>query len=297
VYEPELRRIVCPDGNDRCEYVVAPLVVGGEVRGAVLADRAFLDPTDILPGRLELLEFLTGEFALMLEALKLRREEEEARIARELARGVSYSLRTRAAALEARISNLGHALGQTHRDAIDRLKRALGFFKRAGTIAARLARLEQIRPGTGERLDLNHILLEIVEVLADPRITFMPAHAAVYVQAERHYLEDVFLEILWNACDFTDRQKGKITVTLWAEEGMARVDCRDNGPGIHPEFRADLFKPFKCYPASRMGFGLSYVMGLVNAYGGTFQEIGTWLQGAHFVVRIPLVEGTDDEPG
>ena len=293
IHDAQLLAVLCPEGNEDCEYVLAPLTVGGKVTGTVLADRAFLTPTAIAPERLELLQFLTAEFGLMLEAISLRREEEEATIAKELARGVSYSMRTRAAALEARISNFAYALGGAHQEAIDGLERAVKFFGGAGTVASKLLHFEEIRPEKGERLDLNSVLDEMVDALADARITLVRADCAVAVQAERHYLEDIFLEILWNACDCTKREAGEIKVMVRAEEGMARVDCVDNGPGIHPDFRLDLFKPFKCYPASRkgLGLGLSYVARLVKAYGGTIEETGTWQQGAHFVVRIPLVEG------
>jgi len=287
VHEEGLRHIVCPEDG---EYVFAPLWVGGELIGAVLGDRAFLPATEIAPERLELLRLLVGQFALMLEALRLRREEQEATIIHELARGVGYSLKTRAAALEGRISNLSYALGDTHHDAIDQLKRAVSFFGRAGTVASKLMQIEEIRIGPGERYDLNAVLAEMEDALSDPRITLARADSAVYVQAEHHYIEDMLLEILWNASEFADRETGRIEVTVRAEGDMARVDCVDNGPGIHREVRADLFKPFKCYPATRMGLGLSYVERLVGAYRGTVEEIGTWKQGAHFVVRIPLAK-------
>jgi signal transduction histidine kinase len=297
VPEGQLRDLLCPEDDEDCEYVLAPLAVGGEVTGAVLADRAFLAPSEITPGRLELLHFLTGEFALMLEAVKLRREEEEAKIAKELARGISYSLKTRSAALEGRLSNFAHELGGAHKEAIDGLKRAVKFFGRAGTVASKPQRLEDFGPRKGEKLDVNTVLAEMVDALADPRVTLIAAETALCVQAERHYIEDILLEILWNACDFADRESGQITVKVGREEGMVRVDCVDNGRGIHPDFRQHLFKPFKCYPASRMGLGLSYAARIVEAYGGTVKEIGSWQQGAHFVVRIPLVKEEQDESG
>jgi len=295
--DAHLLAAVCPEGNQEGEYVLTPLTAGGEMIGAVLADRAFLQAAHISPERLELLQSLTREFSRMLEAVKLRREEQEATIAMELARGVSYSLRTRAAALDARISNFAHTLGGAHEAAIGSLKRAVKFFGRGGSLASRLLRLGEIGVGRGEKLDLNAILEEMVAALADPRITLERAAHPVCVQAERHYVEDLLLEILWNACEFTHRQTGQVRVTVGVEGTMARVDCVDNGPGIHPELRPHLFKPFKCYPASRMGLGLSYVARLVEAYGGTVEEIGSWQQGAHFVVQIPLVEVPQNESG
>jgi signal transduction histidine kinase len=297
IHDAQILAILCPEGNQDGEYVLAPLTSGGAVTGAVLADRAFLMASDIAPERLDLLQLLTGEFAMMLEAIEFRREEQEAMIASELAQGISYSLRTRAAALEGAISNLAYDLGDSHQEAIDSLKRAVEFFERAGTLASKFLRSEEIHISKEERLDLNTVLGEMVDALKDPRITVDRADHPVCVQAERGYIEDVFLEIVWNACDFTDRKTGSIKVTVRADGSMARVECVDNGPGIHPDFRSNLFKRFKCYPASRMGLGLSYAARLVRAYGGTIEEIGVWQQRAHFVVRIPLAEEQENESG
>jgi len=291
--ETQLRTVLYSAENSDCDYVVAPLMAGGDVIGAVLADRAFIPGDDHAQERVDLLQFLTGEFSLMLEAIKLRREEQEATIARDLAWGVSYSMRTRAAAMEGRLLNFANALQGAHAAKIDGLKRALKFFERAGTIPSKLSRLEQVPLGQGKPLDLDQVLDEVVDFLADSRIIVNRANRPVRVRAEREHLRDIFLEILWNACEFSHRQTGRIEVTVGAEGSMTRVDCEDNGPGIHPEFRPYLFKPFKCHPASRkgLGWGLYYAERLVIAYGGSIEEIGTCQHGAHFVVRLPLVEG------
>jgi signal transduction histidine kinase len=293
--DSSLRQVLYPNGHTSIEYVLVPLCTGGRVTGAVLADRAFLSPTDISSDRLELLSFLTGEFALMLEAIRLRREEEETQTAMTITRGVNYSLRTRAAALEARLANLAYELGGRHQDSIDGLKRGLLFFKGMGTIAAKLIESGKVLSSESEVVDLNEVVDDVLANLSDARITTKLTSQTVKVRGERHYLDDVFWEIFWNACEFADRQTGTIEVTVNAEGDMVRVDCVDNGPGIHPDFRQHLFQPFKCYPASRMGLGLSYVSGLIERYGGTIEEIGRWEQGAHFVVRIPLAEGEEDE--
>lgn len=290
LHDCQLRRTLYRDQPD-IEYALVPLFMGGQVAGAVLTDRAFLVPTDISPERLDLLRFLTGEFALMLEAIRLRREEEETQTAFTITRGVNYSLRTRAAALEGRVANLAYELGDAHRESIEGLKRGILFFKRVGTIAAKLIESRKIRPQEAEIIDVNAVVADVCRDLEDPRIALRLADCSVRVQAARHYLADVFWEILWNACEFADHQTGKIEVTVGVEGRMVRVDCIDNGPGIFPELRPNLFKPFHCSPAPRMGLGLSYVLGLVERYGGTIEEIGQWGRGAHFVVRIPLAEG------
>jgi GAF domain-containing protein/two-component sensor histidine kinase len=226
--------------------------------------------------------------------LNARHEEQKISTAKELARGLSYSLRTRSAALRARISNLAYKLGPSHKADINSLYRATDFFIRVGTVASKLTRLEGTQSGGGEKVDVNAVLTEMVEALDDPRITLVPMDRPVSVWAERQYIEDSMMEIVWNACEFAASSTGQIKLTVSTEGGMARIDCEDNGQGIHPDFRPDMFKSFKCYPATRMGFGLFYADCLIKLCGGTIGEIGTWGIGAHFVVRIPLIEGEQE---
>jgi len=292
--EPKLLRILRADANHDREYVLAPLTAGGVLLGAVLADRAFLPSSDIEPQRLDLLQLLTSQFALILEANRFRQEEQEAAIARRLASGINYSLRTRAAALEARLAIFAREMGDRRPDAIPRMKRAVKFFGRAGTLATKLLRMGDQPHVKGTPINLRRVVASLVDTLADRRVILVPDSAVLRVAVEQYYLEDLLLEVLWNACEITDQTSGRITVTVSQEGTMARVDCVDNGPGILPDFETQLFEPFQCYPVTRMGLGLYYAARIVEACGGSIEEIGVWQEGAHFVIRIPLSEDLED---
>lgn len=289
------QRLRAEDGNDDPEYVFVPIRVQGELVALVYADRPFLPPTELEASRLELTELLTGEFVLMLEALKLREKKHKTSIAEDIAQRISYTLRTRAAALEARILNLPDELRNEYPDEIAGLERTVHFFERAGTLASNILRLEEVGIDDAEVVSVSEVIDETVDFLNDGRIDTSGVDQSIRVCTERQLLIDALLEILWNACVLTDKANGKITVKVLGEGKMTRIDISDNGPGIHPDFRPHLFERFKCYPSTRMGLGLSYVKSFVEVCGGRINEIGTWQIGAHFVVRIPLVEGEEHD--
>ncbi len=282
-------------GNDDPEYVLMPIWVRGELVALVYADRPFLPPAELEASWLELTELLAGEFVLMLDALKLREEKHKTSIAEDLARGISYTLRTRAAGLEARILNLPEELRREYPDEIAGLREAVQFFDRAGTNATNILRIEEIAVGDAEPVSVGETIDETVAFLRDGRIVTRGVDRSIQVRTERQLLVDTWLELLWNACEFTDKEDGKIVVSVRREGTNARIDISDNGPGIRPNFRPYLFERFKCYPLTRMGLGLSYARSLVEACGGLIDEIGARQEGAHFVVKIPLMEEDEND--
>ena len=290
VHEEHLLSVVCPEGNQEGEYVLVPLTAGGKITGAVLADRAFLMTTDISPDRFELLQSLAAEFSRMIEAVKLRREEQEATIATELARGVSYSLGSRVGLLEAGMSMFKRRLGHEHADAIADMENDIEFFKRTAALSTSLLRVNQPSPDDLELLDLNETIAEAIRMFRDRKIDFDRYSGGLTVRGVRSRIEDLIVELLLNARDFTDPKDGRIWVQTSMQRQSAQIDIRDNGKGVHPEIRTSLFQPFKCYPHYRRGLGLAYAKAVAEAHGGSIDEIGGPAEGAHFVVRIPLAQ-------
>ena len=125
-------------------------------------------------------------------------------------------------------------------------------------------------------------------------------------------LERAFGELIENSVDFQP-QGGQITIrTALADREFARsltgqqfpgeviqVEFIDQGPGLTDQDRARVFTPFYTRKAKGMGLGLSIVKGIIEAHGGAIREIGDLnaskgrLQGAHFVVFLPVAEAPD----
>jgi CheY-like chemotaxis protein len=108
-------------------------------------------------------------------------------------------------------------------------------------------------------------------------------------------IRQIFVNLVMNAVKFT-RPGGNIWVTARPEGAMARVEVRDDGAGIPPEFLPFLFDPFRqadqgspSRSETGLGLGLALVQRLAELHGGyvTCESDGVDL-GATFRVYLPL---------
>jgi two-component system, NtrC family, sensor kinase len=199
--------------------------------------------------------------------------------------------------------------------------------------------LDYARPRrvTPTAVDVNEVLAGACRLLADQgvlrrvRVSEELDAGAPTVFAERHELEQVFVNLLLNAADAMDRQ-GQIAlrtrivpvselrsvrgragdapgnyvphkphrrVAEWlsgaarAPAQVAQIVVADSGPGISPADAERVFDPFFTTKAAGRGtgLGLAVVARIVDALGGA-----VWVQraregGAAFVIVLPLAGG------
>ncbi|HET9577473.1 MAG TPA: ATP-binding protein [Usitatibacter sp.] len=115
------------------------------------------------------------------------------------------------------------------------------------------------------------------------------------VNADAERLRQVFAKLLGNAVKFTPAG-GRIGVEAVIEDAMARIEIRDNGAGIAPDFLPHVFGPFRQADqgANRrvqqgLGVGLPLVQRLAELHGGRVTvESGGLGQGSAFRVYLPL---------
>jgi two-component system sensor histidine kinase HupT/HoxJ len=79
-------------------------------------------------------------------------------------------------------------------------------------------------------------------------------------------------------------------ITLQCEGNTARLQLRDNGPGIAPEHLSRIFDPFfTTKPVGKgTGLGLSISYGIVEQHGGRLSAGNRAEGGAEFVLELPL---------
>jgi signal transduction histidine kinase len=111
------------------------------------------------------------------------------------------------------------------------------------------------------------------------------------VRGDRQRLLQILLNILSNACKFTER--GTITLKLWARGGdEVWLSVQDTGVGIAPEDQAGVFEAFK-QTASGLrqgggtGLGMPISKSLVEAHGGRIWLESAVGQGTTFFVVLP----------
>lgn len=110
------------------------------------------------------------------------------------------------------------------------------------------------------------------------------------LQADASLLTIVFQNLMINAAQAT-HGRGTVAVTLGAARGRHHVAVADRGPGIPPDVRAVLFRPFKTTKARGTGLGLATAKQIVEAHGGRIHVDCPSEGGTIVSVELPSGEG------
>jgi two-component system, OmpR family, sensor histidine kinase VicK len=146
-----------------------------------------------------------------------------------------------------------------------------------------------------ELFDVRTLLLEQAElVLAHDETHDLEAQmhdTPLYVQADRSRLTQVVANVLSNAVKYSPTG-GTITVGAELIDGTARLWVDDEGTGIAPEHREQIFEPFYRGGAAAAGIpgtglGLAVSKRIVEAHGGSmgFESLDT---GTRFWIELPI---------
>ena len=156
-------------------------------------------------------------------------------------------------------------------------------------------------PGAGEIgwIDVTRGLQSTIQLI---RYVVQERNVAVHrrfrndlpeIKGDGRALNQVFLNLLKNACDSVGESGGNVWVsTDVADEGVV-VRIRDDGSGIAAEDLDQLFEPFFSTkaPGRGTGLGLSISRRIVSEHGGVItveSELGI---GSTFVVWLPTASG------
>ena len=96
-------------------------------------------------------------------------------------------------------------------------------------------------------------------------------------------LRQVLFNLLLNAIQAVDGAGGEIHVSADRRNGATAVlEVRDNGVGVPPERRSEIFKPYFTTQKSGTGLGLAVVQQIVLAHGWEIECLGNEPKGAVF---------------
>lgn len=111
---------------------------------------------------------------------------------------------------------------------------------------------------------------------------------ALTVKADAIEMEQVLFNLLRNAMEALQQVNGERTITITAaiQGQYVQVEVADNGPGIAPHLRSELFTPFVTSKEGGTGLGLALSQRLIERAGGELLLQDT--QGAGAVFRILL---------
>jgi len=107
------------------------------------------------------------------------------------------------------------------------------------------------------------------------------------ILADRQFIYQAVLNLLLNACDFTD-PGGRITLTLQRAGEYAAIAVADSGKGIKPEDQHKIFQLFFTTRPGGTGIGLANTFRFVQLHNGRIEFESAPGRGTTFRIELPL---------
>jgi two-component system OmpR family sensor kinase len=263
------------------------------------------DPSQRMPE--PVVEDEVGELALtleqMLRSLDAARAEREGAMQkqREFVADASHELRTPLTSVLANLELLQASLGDPgqaeDREIVDSALRSSRRMSRLVADLLLLARADAGRMDAHRRCDLAEVAgdaaAEAAPLMGERTLT-LDNERPLRVEGSPDELHRMVLNLLDNATRHTP-EGAMIELSLREESGDAVVEVGDDGPGIPPEMREQIFDrfvrgtgPSDTAAGTGTGLGLAIVSAVARSHGGSVEALESELGGALFRARIPL---------
>ncbi|MCX7886337.1 MAG: ATP-binding protein [Verrucomicrobiae bacterium] len=168
-------------------------------------------------------------------------------------------------------------------------QQAAAIVNEADKVAAQLnefinySRPRELRPTT---IALSTAIAEVVRALnydiEEKKVRLDLRVEPLAIEADEQLLRQALFNLLMNAIQAVDSD-GNITIVtgrLNAHEGF--LEIRDNGPGVPPELRKEIFKPYFTTHQRGTGLGLAVVQQITLAHGWEIECLPNEPKGAIF---------------
>jgi PAS domain S-box-containing protein len=130
-----------------------------------------------------------------------------------------------------------------------------------------------------DRIILKHINLQL-------RYDSKPAE----ILADENKLSIAFLNMLINAVEAMEENKGKLTIEISCNGSQHAVTISDNGCGIPQENLSRLFEPYFTSKRNGVGLGLVSTLNIIKSHKGNIEVRSKVNEGTTFNVLFPASE-------
>jgi signal transduction histidine kinase len=144
------------------------------------------------------------------------------------------------------------------------------------------------------KLALNSAVGEVIRALShdidEKKIKIETKGDVISIEADEQLLRQVLFNLLLNAVQAVGGAGEIQMVTGRQNDTEAFVEIRDNGPGVPPERRREIFKPYFTTHQKGTGLGLAVVQQIVLAHGWEIECLPNEPKGAVFrITHLKLV--------
>jgi signal transduction histidine kinase len=248
------------------------------------------------PGSNDEIGDLVGTFNQMLERLEMAFAAQ-----RRFVADSSHELRTPITVIRGNLHLMRKAIDPAERTELIDITE--GEISRLNRMVNDLLYMAQMQAGYDLKpvlrpVELDSLLLDVfalaraMAALKDLRIVLVHEDVAT-VAGDREQLQHLLLNLVDNAVKYT-AESGVVTLGLWAEDGWARIEVGDTGPGVTEEDMPLLFdRFFRSHEARKTardgaGLGLSIVKSIADSHRGRVDVYSKVGEGTTFRVWLPL---------
>jgi nitrogen fixation/metabolism regulation signal transduction histidine kinase len=138
--------------------------------------------------------------------------------------------------------------------------------------------------------EVEDMLDDIANLLEAQQIRFdyVVTPPGMELIADRTQMEQVLINLIKNAREAVDWNESpliQVTAT-YDEKHRPRIAVSDNGEGILPSVREQIFIPFFSTKTNGSGIGLSLCKQIIHAHGGHIHVTSTLNEGSCFTIRL-----------
>jgi len=156
---------------------------------------------------------------------------------------------------------------------------------KSGTLSIRPSQVELVGLLTRIVSDLS------LQAQAAGSTLVLAPHAPVLGWWDEFRIEQVVVNLITNALRYGGG--GAVEISVHDEGACARIDVRDHGRGIAPDFIERIFEPYergaRAGEAKGLGLGLYISRQLAAAHGGNLAATSTPGEGATFSLTLPCM--------
>lgn len=193
----------------------------------------------------------------------------------QITAGVAHEINQPVAAIRTFADNARQLLdrGETAR-ATDNLGRISALTERIGAITAELRNFARKRTPEIGAVEIGSALDSVMLLIGDrvraAGVAFeRRGDLTVRVIADRVRLEQVLINLVQNALDaLGSTEAPRVILAVEAAAERARITVTDNGPGVPPDLRDQLFTPFVTGREAGLGLGLAISRDIARDFGG-----------------------------
>ena len=158
------------------------------------------------------------------------------------------------------------------------------------------ARLLGETPATGERVELDTVVKDVQQALAAPirdsGLTLTCPHLPAVLGTPAGIFQAV-RQLVLNSIRYAHPQRPpSLGIASSADNGMLRIDFRDNGIGIDAGHWERVFEPFRRLHRRDViagnGMGLTIARQLAQTHGGSLGIVASGAEGSTFCLALPL---------